>query len=102
MSSPYDLVAVNFGNGQAAAVMGNRRTGFNALKHIFRQLNNMSTEIRFFINGHDFGSALHNTSKHAYNSCFFRTVMTPFNPSTITVGKTGCQQSAFSGDFFTR
>ncbi len=62
------LVTVNFGDRQAAAIVGNRCAGLQRIQHIFRQLHNMRTKIWFFINGHQFRGALHNTRKHTSNS----------------------------------
>ncbi len=58
------LVTVNFGDRQAAPIVGNRCAGLQRIQHIFRQLHNMRTKIWFFINGHQFCGALHNTRKH--------------------------------------
>ncbi|MOA18709.1 hypothetical protein D3C78_1390460 [compost metagenome] len=97
-----NTITVNLRYRQTATVVRNRCTCFQPVEHRVRQLHNMGTEIGFLINRHQFCCALHDTSKHAYHSFFIRTALTPFNRITITAGKTGCQWSAFPGDFFTR
>ena len=73
-----NTITVNLCHRQTAAIVCNRCSGFQPVEHIFRQLDNMGTEIGFFLNGHQFCCALHDTSKHAYHSCFMPTVLTPF------------------------
>ena len=62
------VITVDFGYRQTTAIVGNRCAGLQRIQHIFRQLHDMRTKIWFFINGHQFCGALHNTRKHTSHS----------------------------------
>ena len=87
------LVAVDFGDGEAAAVVGYGSADLQVFGHVFGQLDGVAAKIGAgCINSADSAHALYDAGKHILSFCgvgLFQTAFIGMRPSERLIGVTG-------------